>query len=81
MIVASIGGAQVRESLGELITCLDRNTVALVLAAVSHAAGTHEHREHLPSRVDVAGNPVIGPTSPRVDLGSLYLWPDPKEHG
>lgn len=79
MIVASIGGAQVPESLGELISGLDRSTVALVLAAVSHAAGTQEHREYLPSRVDDSGTLVIDPSSPRVDLGPLYPWPDQEE--
>lgn len=55
--------------LSEALPGLDRASVALVLAAIAHAAGTHEHRGDL--SIDPAtGGLVWGPV-----LGSLYPWP------
>lgn len=45
--------------LGDLVTGLDRENMALVLAAVSHASGSQEHRTF----------PDYEP------LGALYQWP------
>jgi hypothetical protein len=74
LIAASIGG-NAPVNVGDLITGIDRPTVALVLAALSHAAGTQEHTEYMPTVLD-DGQRVIDPTSPRLDLGPLYPWPD-----
>jgi hypothetical protein len=75
-IAASLlAGAPV--NLYEAVPGLDRDHVQLVLAAIAHTSGSHEH----------AGHPVPDPvgryrtsdgtrmTIPR--LGSLYPWPDP----
>lgn len=75
-IAASLlGGATV--SLDEAIPGLDRDHLQLVLAAIAHANGSHEH----------SGPPIPDPEGwyrtsdgtrmsiPR--LGSLYPWPDP----
>ncbi len=55
---------------------LDREHLQLVLAAIAHAGGSHEHsgwpaRNPHESR-DACGGMVIGP----IRLGSLYPWPD-----
>lgn len=60
--------------LGWAIGTLDRHNVALVLAAVSHAAGAHQHVEHL-AAVAVDGIVNIMTTTPRLQLGPLYPWP------
>lgn len=67
-VVGSLaGGAPV--DLSEALPGLDRASVALVLAAIAHAAGTHEHRGDL--SIDPAtGGLVWGPA-----LGSLHPWP------
>jgi|GEM_PF-5391216 len=44
-IAASIGSDDATINLGDCLTGLDRPTLHLVLAAVAHAAGGHEHRE------------------------------------
>jgi hypothetical protein len=78
MLAASIGGGT-PVSLGDLITRLDRSTVALVLAALSHAARIqtqHDLRIHLqpgdpePTHVDDLG--LVRP---------LYSWPQPGPTG
>jgi hypothetical protein len=52
---------------------LDRRSLALVLAAIAHAGGSHEH-----SRVivedDEDGVPVLKGSERR---SSLYSWPEP----
>ena len=74
-VVASLG-AGVPVDLSDVISSLDRGNVALLLAALSHAAGTQEHAEYVPTRTSDAGS-VLDPTSPRLDLGPLYPWPEP----
>ncbi|WP_212747008.1 hypothetical protein [Sinomonas gamaensis] len=48
-------------------TTLDRRNLALVLAAIAHAAGSHEDAD---LRYDGQGNPTG-----TVRLESLYPWP------
>lgn len=65
-IAASLG-ADSPIILGDEITGLDRNTTALVLAAIAHAAGVH-----------VAGRGIEENETgiPRlVDVAPLYTWP------
>ncbi|WP_147794800.1 hypothetical protein [Cellulomonas sp. Y8] len=63
-------------ALGWLLASLDRADVALVLAGISHAAGTHLH-------VDRVGEPtpdgrwIPTATSPRLLLDALHAWPEP----
>ena len=44
-IAASIGSTDATVNLGDCLTGLDRPRLQLVLAAIAHAAGSHEHRE------------------------------------
>lgn len=69
-IAASLAGATPC-LLDDDLTGLDRQNTALVLAAVSHATGSHEDGEHLPDNLG-----LIGPDSPRLKHGPLYPWPD-----
>jgi hypothetical protein len=52
--------------LADVAVALDRRTLGLVLAALAHAAGSHDHRAPAP-----AGH---GPDAD-VRLGSLIAWP------
>jgi hypothetical protein len=56
-----------RVDLGDLAAGRDRRALALVLAAIAHAAGSHEHR--LIAR-DAAGIPYAGDRLP-----PLVAWP------
>lgn len=61
--------------LGEVAAGLDRRGLALVLAAVAHAAGSHDHRERLR---DVEGDrdvDVEGVQGPGSQLPPLFGWP------
>ena len=44
-IAASIGSTDATVNLGDCLTGLDRPRLQLVLAAIAHAAGSHEHHE------------------------------------
>lgn len=66
-IVASLAGGEPVD-LSEALPGLDRPTIGLVLAAVAHAAGTHEHAE---IRIDrERGVSVLHGRLP-----SLHPWP------
>jgi hypothetical protein len=54
--------------LADLTAGVDRAELALLLAALSHAAGSHEHRE---VHRDDDGVPRSGAL-----LGPLFAWPD-----
>jgi hypothetical protein len=69
-VVASLAGGQ-RVDLAGALPGLDRDNVALVLAAVAHTAGTHQHSE-------LVVDPATG-TAGVVRLASLYPWPDNAE--
>jgi hypothetical protein len=51
--------------LGDVAAGLDRKALTLLLAAIAHAAGSHEHRA-----ASVDGNPYVGPLLP-----PLVAWP------
>jgi hypothetical protein len=67
-VVASIGEA-VPVVLSDVLSGLDRGNVMLVLAAVSHASGSHEHSG---MRVSEDGLSLV--PDPRL-TGALYPWP------
>lgn len=54
--------------LGDIAAGIDRRTLALVLAAIAHAGGSHQHSE-----LEVAedGRPIGF-----LKVGSLYPWPE-----
>ena len=56
--------------LGDLAAGLDRRALTLVLAAIAHAAGSHEHH-HTPRDPD-------GVPHPSGRLPPLVPWPQPK---
>lgn len=59
-------------ALGDAVSGLDRHHLDLVLAAIAHASGSHEHSAPVTEQ-DEDGNPRIV----RFDrTGSLYPWPD-----
>jgi hypothetical protein len=63
-------------TLDDVLSGLDRDTLAVVLAAVAHAAGTHDHSRLTP---DPNGRWVDeqGRAFPSRRLGPLYAWPAP----
>lgn len=63
-------------NLEDAVSGLDRTNLTLVLAALSHANGAHEHREYLLPAADDGQPPVITPSTPRVDLGPVHPWPN-----
>lgn len=72
-IAASLlGGPPV--DLSEVLPGLDRDQLALVLAAVAHAGGSHRHTD--PPRVTMQedGTPLVTRGSGEL-LGSLHPWP------
>lgn len=73
-IAASLlGGSPV--SLHEEIPGVDREHVVLVLAAIAHAAGSHEHAGDLVA--DLQGRYISnGIRMSFARLGSLYPWPE-----
>jgi hypothetical protein len=74
LIAASLGAPNhsVHVDLGDVVGGMDRELTSLVLAAISHAAGTHDHRT---GRVPVG---VAGGSFQFMDVtaGALYPWPE-----
>lgn len=57
-----------RIGLGDLLPGLDREALALVLSAVAHAGGSHEHSEvHFDEHGTYTGSHRLAP---------LYAWPE-----
>ncbi|ALE07546.1 hypothetical protein AL755_04235 [Arthrobacter sp. ERGS1:01] len=66
-LVASIAAVEVSVDLGEVLPGLDRRVLELVLAAVAHAGGSHEH----------SGFTTNTDGSQSIErLSTLYPWPD-----
>lgn len=64
-------------SLAEVLPGLDRKHQALVLAAIAHAGGTHEHRDTSAlQRAAATGQPLDRSLIAGEPLGPLYPWPD-----
>jgi hypothetical protein len=73
-VAASLADPDHEVSLVEVLSGLDREAVALVLAAVAHAAGTHEHSRLLPDP-DGRWQASDGTRLASHRLSSLYDWP------
>jgi len=74
LIAGELAGHPAPHSLGHTLTGLDRANLDLVLAAISHAGGTHHNVEHLGAPGD--GTPAtVTSTSVRIRLGPLHPWP------
>jgi hypothetical protein len=67
-IAASLADSRNPVSLSDVLPGLDRETVRLVLAAVAHANGSHEH-------ADIVIDRVSGVAQNGGRLPSLYPWP------
>lgn len=65
-LVASIAAVKVSVDLGEVLPGLDRQLLDLVLAAIAHAAGSHEHSGFITNE---AGTHYMD------ELPSLHPWP------
>ena len=70
MLAASLAGVGVTVDLGDILPGLDRRVLNLVLAAVAHAGGSHEHSD-IVEHPD--GTVTLGS---RGYLPSLYPWPE-----
>lgn len=71
LVAASLGGDQ-RVWLGDVLAGMPRHLVKLVLAAVSHAAGQHDH---------YSGFSFTGDGSPGVRHTDTTLYPWPEDTG
>jgi hypothetical protein len=67
-IAAALDDSDVTVNLGRALAGLDRRHVHLVLAAVVHAAGTHEHQE-----IALEPDGTVSFTRP----GAIYRWDQP----
>jgi len=74
-IAASLSELGVPVDLADAVTGLDRHNLALVLAALSHANGSHEHKDHAAERPADGSPVVITADTPMVELGPLFSWP------
>ena len=68
-IAASLADSRYKISLNDDLPGLDRATLQLVLAAVAHANGSHEH-------ADIVIDRDAGVGHHRGRLPSLYPWPE-----
>jgi hypothetical protein len=66
-IAASLASPEHTIALGDLVAGLGRQSLELVLAAIAHAAGSHDHSRIL---TDPNGKPIGFE-----DLPSAYPWP------
>lgn len=73
MLAASLA-ENVPVVLGDVVPGLDRRNLALVLAAIAHAGGSHEHSD---IRTNADGSMSIGGGY----LDSLYPWPEEPGNG
>jgi hypothetical protein len=70
MLAASLADVGVGVNLADVLPGLDREVLTLVLAAVAHAGGSHEHSD-IVEHAD--GTVTLGS---RQYLPSLYPWPE-----
>lgn len=77
-IAASLGGHTPEGfRLADALPGLDRRHLALVLAAVAHAGGSHEHHDTSAlENAAAAGLPLDRSMLAGEPLGSLYPWPE-----
>ncbi len=66
---------RVAASLSDAVTGLDRDNLALVLAAIFHANGSHQHKDDAAERAAGGVPRVIRPGTPMVELGPVVGSP------
>lgn len=76
-IAASLLGREsLTFTLEDAVSGLDRGNLALVLAAIAHANGSHEQRDHAALHAALSGDQPFSPGALRGDLlGPLFPWP------
>ncbi len=74
-IAASLSELGVPVDLADAVTGLDRRNLALVLAALSHANGSHEHKDYAAERPADGRPVVITADNPVLELGPVFGWP------
>lgn len=75
-VAASIAAGEPVD-LSDAVSGLDRQNLALLLAALSHANGSQAHKEFIGERPPAGGPLLIRADSPRIDLGPVFDWPEP----
>ena len=73
-IAASLSELGVPVDLADAVTGLDRHNLALVLAALSHANGSHEHKDYAVERQADGSPPVVTTDTPMLELGPVFGW-------
>jgi len=74
-IAASLSEDGVPVDLSDAVTGLDRRNLALVLAALSHANGSHEHKDYAAERPADGSPEVVTADTPVLELGPVFGWP------
>ena len=74
-IAASLSELGVPVDLADAVTGLDRHNLALVLGALSHANGSHEHKDYAAERPADGSRPVVTADTPMLELGPVFGWP------
>jgi len=74
-VAASLSGLGVPVGLSDAVTGLDRDNLALVLAAIFHANGSHQHKDDAAERAAGGVPRVIRPGTPMVELGPVVGSP------
>jgi hypothetical protein len=74
-VAASLSGLGVPVGLSDTVTGLDRDNLALVLAAIFHANGSHQHKDDAAERAAGGVPRVIRPGTPMVELGPVVGSP------
>ncbi len=74
-IAASLCELGVPVDLADAVTGLDRHNLALVLVALSHANGAHEHKDYAAERPADGRAVVITADNPVLELGPVFGWP------
>jgi len=69
-IAASLSELGVPVDLADAVTGLDRRNLALVLAAISHATGLHEHKDYAAPHPDDSSRPVVPANTPSPSWGT-----------
>jgi len=71
-IAAGLSDLGVPVDLADAVTGLDRHHLALVLAAIAHANGSHQHEDYAAERPGDGRPVVITADTPVLELGPVF---------
>jgi len=74
-IAASLSELGVPVDLVDAVTGLDRHNLGLVLGALSHANGSHEHKDYAVERPADGSPPVVTADTLMLEVGPVFGWP------